>query len=62
MKSHDFTLALPVIGSTVTLEGRSLDNDQLNLKLRYDSEGEVEGKACVPTEKNLWILELPNSV
>lgn len=34
------------LGSSVTLVGRSVDNDELNLKLRYDTEekGEVEGK------------------
>lgn len=45
MKSHDFTIPLSGLGSSVTLEGRRLDNDELSLKLKYDTEekGEVEG-------------------
>lgn len=46
MKSHDFSFVLPGTGSSVTLQGRSLDDDELNVKLKYDSEetGEVEGE------------------
>lgn len=45
VKSHDFTIPLSGLGTSVTLEGRSLENDELNLKLKYDTEekGEVEG-------------------
>lgn len=45
MTAHDFTFALPGMGSSVTLEGRSLAKDELSMKLRYDDgEGEVEGE------------------
>lgn len=38
IKNHDVTFDLPVIGSKVTLEGKNLDNDEFDIKLKFGSE------------------------
>lgn len=62
VKSHDFTFPLPGLESTVTLEGRSLAHDELNIKLKYDDgEGrQVEGKFL--SDKIFYYLEIYLSV
>lgn len=42
VKTHDVTFKLPVIGS-VTLGARNLDSDELDLKLDFKSDNEVQG-------------------
>lgn len=44
IKSNDISLKLPIVGSTVTLAGRNLDNDELGFKLKFGSGSEVQGK------------------
>lgn len=42
LKSHDVTVKLPIVGSTVTIGARNLDADELDLKLKFsDSEEEI---------------------
>ena len=42
MKTHDFTFKLPYIGSTLTFAGRNLDQDEVDVKLRFE-DGQVDG-------------------
>lgn len=44
IKSNDISFKLPIVGSTVTLAGRNLDNDELGFKLKFGSGSEVQGK------------------
>lgn len=43
IKSHDVTFKLPVIGSTLTFAARNLDQDEVDVKFRFN-DGQVEGK------------------
>ncbi|XP_057652287.1 uncharacterized protein LOC130891506 [Diorhabda carinulata] len=44
IKSHEVTFDLPIIGSKVTLEGRNLDNDEMNMKLKFGTDIEARKK------------------
>lgn len=44
VKSHQVSFEVPLTGSTVTLGGRNLDNDELDLKVKLNSISELEGK------------------
>ncbi|XP_060528317.1 uncharacterized protein LOC132703208 [Cylas formicarius] len=44
-KSHEISLEVPLIASTVTLDGRSLDNDEFGVKLRMVSDEDVDGRS-----------------
>ncbi|XP_022917873.1 uncharacterized protein [Onthophagus taurus] len=44
MKSHDVTFDLPLVNSKITLEGRNLDEDELNLKLSFSNPNEVQAR------------------
>ncbi|CAH1111171.1 unnamed protein product [Psylliodes chrysocephalus] len=44
IKNHDVTFDLPVIGSKVTLEGKNLDNDEFDIKLKFGSEVQARKK------------------
>jgi len=43
IKSNDISFKLPIVGSTVTLAGRNLDNEELGIKLNFGSGSEVQG-------------------
>lgn len=57
VQSHDVTVNLPVIGAQVTLSPKSLDDDELNVNVKFTSgaRSSVEGKCKLP--RNL-ILKL----
>lgn len=43
IQSHDVTVNLPAIGAKVTLSPKSLDDDELNVSVKFTNEA-VEGK------------------
>lgn len=43
VKSHDAKFELPLVGSTVTLATSNLDQDQLDIKLKFSDSSEVQG-------------------
>ncbi|ENN79238.1 uncharacterized protein LOC109535243 [Dendroctonus ponderosae] len=44
IKSNDISFKLPIVGSTVTLAGRNLDNEELGIKLNFGSGSEVQAR------------------
>ncbi|RZC39805.1 uncharacterized protein BDFB_012022, partial [Asbolus verrucosus] len=44
MKSHDVNFKLPIVGSTLTFAARNLDNDEVDVKLRFNSGSQVEAR------------------
>ncbi|KAF7279540.1 hypothetical protein GWI33_007059 [Rhynchophorus ferrugineus] len=44
VKSHDVSFKIPFVGSTVTLGGRNLDNEELSFKLKFDSGSQVQAR------------------
>ncbi|EFA10566.1 uncharacterized protein LOC657675 [Tribolium castaneum] len=44
MKSHDVTLNLPVIGSTLSFTGRNLDQDEVDVKFKFNTGSQVEAR------------------
>ena len=47
MKIHDATFKLPIIGTEVTLQGKNLDQDEVDLKINFSDSSEVEGNDVV---------------
>lgn len=43
VKSHDAKFELPIVGSTVTLATSNLDQDELDIKLKFSDSSEVQG-------------------
>lgn len=43
IKSHNVKISLPIVGD-LTLDSRSLDNEEIDLKLNFNSGRAVEGK------------------
>lgn len=46
IKSNEVAMELP-FGTTLTVSGRNLDNEELDLKLHFGSGNEVQGKPCI---------------
>lgn len=44
MKVHDATFKLPIIGTEVTLQGKNLDQDEVDLKINFSDSTDVQGK------------------
>lgn len=44
VKSHQVSFEVPLTDSTITLGGRNLDNDELDLTVKLNSKSELEGK------------------
>ncbi|XP_060529382.1 uncharacterized protein LOC132703882 [Cylas formicarius] len=44
IKSKEVSFDIPLIGSTVTLAGRNLDNEELDFKLKFDADSEVQAR------------------
>lgn len=51
VKSHQISFEVPLTGSTVTLGGKNLDNDELDLTIKLESKSELEGKIINLLEK-----------
>lgn len=45
VKSHDAKFELPLVGSTVTLATSNLDQDELDIKLKFSDSSEVQGNS-----------------
>lgn len=45
VKSHQVSFEVPLTGSTVSLGGRNLDKDELDLTIKLNSRSELEGKS-----------------
>ncbi|XP_063919168.1 uncharacterized protein LOC135134414 [Zophobas morio] len=54
MKTHDFTFKLPYIGSTLTFAGRNLDQDEVDVKLRFE-DGQVDARKKKSKLKKIFV-------
>ncbi|CAG9860637.1 unnamed protein product [Phyllotreta striolata] len=53
IKNHEVTFDFPVIGSKVTLEGKNLDNDEIDIKFKFGSD--VQGRKKKSKLKKMFV-------
>lgn len=57
LKSHDVTFKVPVADAKVTISPRNINDNELNLKIKFNEEtGPVEGKYFVFIFKLIFLL------
>lgn len=55
LKSHDVTFKLPLVDSKITLGARSLDNDELDVKVKFSDEN-VQGTFPLYSSTTVYML------
>lgn len=45
VKSHQVSVEVPLTGATLSLGGRNLENDELDLTIKLNPRSELEGKS-----------------
>ncbi|CAG9760739.1 unnamed protein product [Ceutorhynchus assimilis] len=55
LKSNELSFKLPIVGSTMTMAARNLDNDELGFRLNFNSGSQVEARGKKSKLKKIFV-------